>query len=121
MRTDDELGCVESRSAGETRNARGVHRIARGRHVRNRDWRPTLRTFGIGAACGFVVGAAFVAVLITRYGQVAGIDPGSQTVMSDDGLADVDSPVIEAKKPASPSPVATTGSSTPVVKAAPPE
>jgi len=89
--------------------------------VRNRDWRPTLRTFGIGAACGFVVGAAFVAVLITRYGQVAGIGPGSQTVMTDDGLADVDSPVIEAKKPASPSPVATTGSSTPVVKAAPPE
>jgi murein DD-endopeptidase MepM/ murein hydrolase activator NlpD len=91
--------------------------------LRNREWKQTLATFGIGAACGFVLGAALVAVLITRYGQVAGMgtEAAARTVSNNDGLADVDSPVIEAKKPASPSPVATSGSATPVLKAAPPE
>jgi len=85
----------------------------------------TLRTFGIGAVCGFIVGAALVAILITRYGQVAGMadQTAIRTSSSDDGLADVDAPVIEPRKPASPSPspVATSGGSTPVVKPAAPE
>lgn len=88
----------------------------------SRELKRTLRTFGIGAACGFILGAAIVAVLITRYGQVAGIGPAAAArTTSSDGLADVDSPIIEARKPASPAAVATTGSSTPVLKAAPPE
>jgi peptidoglycan LD-endopeptidase LytH len=90
--------------------------------VPRKDLERTLRTFGIGAACGFILGAALVAVLITRYGQVAGIGPDAATrAMSNDGLADIDSPVIETRKPPSPAPVATIGNSTPVVKAAPPE
>jgi murein DD-endopeptidase MepM/ murein hydrolase activator NlpD len=91
----------------------------------NRDLKRTLRTFGIGAACGFVVGAALVAVLITRYGQVAGTsaDASIRSGSRDDGLADIDAPVIEARRPTSPSasPVATSGTSTPVVKPAPPD
>jgi peptidoglycan LD-endopeptidase LytH len=91
--------------------------------VPNRELKRTLRTFGIGAACGFIIGAALVAVLITRYGQVAGMgtEAAVRTGSNDDGLADIDSPVIEARRPASPSPVATSGSSTPVLKPAPPE
>jgi len=86
-----------------------------------RELKRTLRTFGIGAACGFILGAALVAVLITRYGQVAGIRPDTAArAPSSDGLADVDSPIIEAQKPTSPAPVATTGSSVPVLKPAPP-
>jgi murein DD-endopeptidase MepM/ murein hydrolase activator NlpD len=90
--------------------------------VRNQQLKETLRTFGIGAACGFIVGAAVVAVLITRYGQVAGVGSAEPVrAVSTDGLADIDSPVIQTQKPASPAPVATTGSSTPVVKPAPPD
>ena len=88
----------------------------------NQELKRTLRTFGIGAACGFVLGAALVAVLITRYGQVAGVGPGDGArAMASDGLADIDSPVIETQKHPPPSPVATTGNSTPVVKPAPPD
>ena len=86
----------------------------------NRELKRTLRTFGIGVACGFVIGAALIAVLITRYGQVAGMRPEARAGLSSDGLADVDSPVIEAAKHKSPSPVATSGNSTPVLEAAPP-
>jgi murein DD-endopeptidase MepM/ murein hydrolase activator NlpD len=91
--------------------------------VLNRELKRTLRTFGIGAACGFVVGAALVSILITRYGQVTGIGAvdSYRTGSSADGLADVDSPVIQARKPSPPLPVATSGSSTPVLEAAPPE
>jgi murein DD-endopeptidase MepM/ murein hydrolase activator NlpD len=88
--------------------------------VPNRELKRTLRTLGIGVACGFVIGAALVAVLITRYGQVAGMRPEARVVSSNDGLADVDSPVIEAAKQKTPSPVATSGSSTPVLEPAPP-
>ena len=89
--------------------------------MRNQELKRTLRTFGIGAACGFILGAALVAVLITRYGQVAGAGPDEPVrVLSTDGLADIDSPVIQTRKP-SPSPVATTGSAAPVIKPAPPD
>lgn len=90
----------------------------------NREFTRTLRTFGIGAACGFIAGAALVAILITRYGQVAGMGPETAIrTGSSDGLADVDTPIIEPQQRPStpPSPVATTGSSTPVLKPAPPE
>jgi murein DD-endopeptidase MepM/ murein hydrolase activator NlpD len=91
--------------------------------VPNQELTRTLRTFGIGAACGFILGAALVAVLITRYGQVAGVGPDDGArALSSDGLADIDSPVIETQKHSPPpSPVATTGNSTPVVRPAPPD
>ena len=73
----------------------------------------TLQTFGIGAACGFVLGAAIVAILITRYtqlGQPRG--ESAQAISSIDGLAGIDAP-IEAR-PAAPSASATgTGGSKP--------
>ena len=89
----------------------------------NRELKRTFRAFGIGAACGFVLGAALVAVLITRYGQVAGMsaDASIRSGSKDDGLADIDAPVIEARRSTSPSPVATSGSSTPVLKPGPPD
>jgi murein DD-endopeptidase MepM/ murein hydrolase activator NlpD len=86
--------------------------------------RRTIRTFAIGAACGFVAGAAVVAVLITRYGHGAPtpIVKASSSVSSDDGLADVDAPILEERPrlPTAPS-VATAGETTPTIKAAPPE
>jgi len=88
--------------------------------VRDRGLRQTLRPFSIGLACGFIVGAALVAVLITKYGQIAGVHPAAAR-MSDDGLADVDSPVLQARPPAAAAPVATTGSSLARVAAAAPE
>jgi len=82
----------------------------------------TLRTFGIGAACGFVVGAALAGILITWYaqpGRAAG--PRTPSVSSTDGLADVDSPILEARAAAS----TTTGTGgskpTPSLVAAAPE
>jgi murein DD-endopeptidase MepM/ murein hydrolase activator NlpD len=85
----------------------------------DRDFKRTLRIFAIGSACGFIVGAALVAVLITKYGQVAGMQPPSR-VATDDGLADVDSPVLQGPRAAAAAPVATTGKE-PAVTAAPPE
>ena len=86
--------------------------------------RRTIRTFAIGAACGFVAGAALVAVLITKYGHGAPtpIVRASSSVSSDDGLADVDAPILEERPrlPTAP-PVATAGGTTPTMKAAPPE
>ena len=86
--------------------------------------RRTIRTFAIGAACGFVAGAALVAVLITKYGHGAPtpIVKASSSVSSDDGLADVDAPILE-ERPRLPtaSSVATAGETTPTIKAAPPE
>ena len=60
----------------------------------------TARTFGIGAVCGFVIGAALVAVLITRYGPRASapIVAPTGTVSHDDGLADVDAPILEERR-----------------------
>lgn len=86
-----------------------------------REIRKTLRTFAIGAACGFVVGAALVAILITKYAQLRR-EPveAAHSVSAADGLADVDTPVLEERRPATAT--GTTGSkSTPSLSAAPPE
>lgn len=80
-----------------------------------------LRMFGIGAVCGFLVGAILVAILITRYGQVAGTRPQQSVASADDGLADIDSPVLEQHRPSQSKPVATSGTKEPTIKAAPPE
>ncbi len=45
----------------------------------------------------------------------------SPSLSAEDGLADIDAPVLEAHRRAAPTPVATTGNSTPTIKAAPPE
>ena len=83
------------------------------------------RTFAIGAACGFVVGAALVAVLITKYGPAANrpITEASRPVpaSSADGLADIDTPVMEERPQRAAVPTATAGDATPTIRAAPPE
>jgi peptidoglycan LD-endopeptidase LytH len=63
------------------------------------EWKRTARTFGIGALCGFVIGAALVAVLITRYGLPRAVPMTVPTgaVSNDDGLADVDAPILEGR------------------------
>src|SRR6266542_1678899 len=83
----------------------------------------TLRTFGIGAACGFVLGAALVAILITKYAQLGHRTPqAAQSISAADGLADVDSPVLEERRAAPSSATGTTGSTpTPSITAAPPD
>jgi len=52
------------------------------------------RIFGVGALCGFIGGAALVAVLITKYGQgphaVPAGSPRQSSGVSVDGLATVD-------------------------------
>lgn len=74
--------------------------------------RAAMRTFAIGAACGFVVGAALVAVIISRYGQAGVPSEARQRSGMSDGMADVDFPVI--KEAASPgSAAATTGGRSP--------
>src|SRR6201989_3354181 len=77
--------------------------------------------FGIGAICGFIVGAPLVAVLKPRDAQLGGGTPKPPSVSTDDGLAGIDPPVLD-RHPASPAPkpVATTGDATPTIKAAPP-
>ena len=84
----------------------------------DRDFKRTARTFAFGIACGFIVGAALVAVLITKYGQVAGVQPASRVAVND-GLADVDAPVLETRRPAPAAPVATTGRETSVATSPP--
>jgi len=86
------------------------------RGVSNRLW-----MFGIGVVCGFLAGAALVAVLITRYGQVAGTRPTQATASSDGALADIDSPVVEQRRPAPSKPVATSGRTESKIEAAPPD
>ena len=85
----------------------------------DRDLRRSLRVFAIGVACGFIIGAALVAILITKYGQIAGVHSSSAGTSADDGLADIDSPVIEVRPSGANTPVATTGSAGPVVAAPP--
>lgn len=88
----------------------------------NRDVIKGLRSFGVGAVCGFLAGAALVAILITRYGEVAGMRPTASTgSVSGGGLADIDSPVLEQHRPSPSKPVATSGSTEPTIKPAPPE
>jgi peptidoglycan LD-endopeptidase LytH len=83
----------------------------------------TLRTFGTGAACGFVLGAALVAILITKYAQLDRTPPrATQSISAADGLADVDSPVLEERR-AAPSPATGTAGSktTATITAGPPD
>jgi peptidoglycan LD-endopeptidase LytH len=83
----------------------------------------TARTFAIGAACGFIAGAALVAVLIT-YSQGARrpTATSSGSVSSDDGLADVDAPILEERPRLTAATSGTgAGDATPIMKAAPPE
>jgi murein DD-endopeptidase MepM/ murein hydrolase activator NlpD len=82
--------------------------------------RRRIRLFAIGAACGFVAGAALTAILITKYAQLttSGAAASSHGVATDDGLADVDKPALEPR-PAS-APVATVGKTTPAITPAPP-
>lgn len=68
--------------------------------------RATMRTFAIGAACGFVFGAVLIASIVSKYGYAATPpDLRQRSAASDgvsDGMADVDSPIInEASLPAS--------------------
>jgi murein DD-endopeptidase MepM/ murein hydrolase activator NlpD len=78
------------------------------------------RTFGMGAACGFIAGAMLVGVLVWKYGNSAGpIRPRSASIAvegstaagqgSADGLADVDAPVLEGARPAPGATAATSG------------
>jgi peptidoglycan LD-endopeptidase LytH len=87
------------------------------------EWKRTARIFGIGAACGFVAGAALVAVLISRYGPSTrtAIDSPSSTVSSDAGLADLDSPAVD-QPPGKPSGTSGTRPAEPAtsITAAPP-
>ena len=63
-------------------------------------------------------------MLITKYGHGAAtpIVRASGSVSSNDGLADVDAPILEERPRLTPaSPVAAAGEATPIIKAAPPE
>lgn len=66
-----------------------------------------LRTFGIGAACGLVAGVLLVWVVIWQYGNLLGARAaslqGSAAPSADrwqDGMGDIDAPIIERAKPA---------------------
>jgi peptidoglycan LD-endopeptidase LytH len=63
--------------------------------------RTPARLFGIGAACGFIAGALVVAAIMSKYGTaiVTPAPAPSQSgpaVRADDGMADLDFPVLEA-------------------------
>lgn len=65
------------------------------------------RAFGFGAGAGFIVGALFAGFLLTRYGTPAPrTTAAAPAVRADDGLADVDVPVLENGAPAADSPAA---------------
>jgi peptidoglycan LD-endopeptidase LytH len=59
--------------------------------------RQRARTFGIGAACGFLAGVALVGIVVSKYGGIATVPQRtaatSHAVRADDGMADVDTPV----------------------------
>lgn len=62
--------------------------------------RSPARIFAIGAACGFVAGALLVALIVSKYGKAigqpaAGPAASSAAVRADDGMADVDTPILE--------------------------
>lgn len=60
------------------------------------DFKPRVRAFGFGAAAGFIVGAVLVAFILTRYGGVpAGSAVPASSVRADDGLAAIDSGILE--------------------------
>jgi murein DD-endopeptidase MepM/ murein hydrolase activator NlpD len=62
--------------------------------------RQRARTFGLGALCGFLAGAALVGVVVSKYGAPAGSTAPTlhrpPAVRADDGMADVDEPVLVA-------------------------
>ncbi len=61
------------------------------------------RSFGFGAASGLVAGALFAGLIISKYGLVATPAPStSPVVRTDDGLADIDSPILEEAPPTVP-------------------
>ncbi len=71
--------------------------------------RARVRMFGFGAAAGFVLGALFAGLIISKYGAPPAAAPA--IVRTDDGLADVDAPVLEEGAPlASASPPPDAGS-----------
>ncbi len=82
--------------------------------------RQRARTFGLGAACGFLAGVALVGIVVSKYGGVAGVPPRmpqtSGAVRADDGMADVDTPVLVdgtgGSRP-TPAPVPGTGATPP--------
>ena len=81
----------------------------------------TLRTFGIGAACGFVLGAALVAVLITQYAQPGrAAAPRSASISATDGLAGIDAPLSGDRASSPASPTGTAGAR-PWMTSAPPD
>ncbi len=80
--------------------------------------RSPIRIFGIGAACGFVAGALVVAAIVSKYGASIGALPApppqsTVDVRADDGMADVDSPVLEAAPIPVPVPAPTSGTTSP--------
>jgi murein DD-endopeptidase MepM/ murein hydrolase activator NlpD len=84
--------------------------------VPSAEFRQNARTFGIGAACGFVAGAVFVGLIVSRYGggSVANrVVPTVPAVRADDGMADVDAPILEeGDKPAASPPAPAPGPGT---------
>ena len=79
--------------------------------------RSSARLFGLGAACGFVAGALVVAAIVSKYGTAIGAPPSqplpaSGAVRADDGMADVDSPVLEEALVPAPAPAPTSGAVT---------
>jgi murein DD-endopeptidase MepM/ murein hydrolase activator NlpD len=82
--------------------------------VPSAEFRQKARTFSLGAACGFLAGAVFVGLIVSRYGGGSAPDrivPAAPAVRADDGMADVDTPILEeGEKPASsPAPAAGPG------------
>jgi murein DD-endopeptidase MepM/ murein hydrolase activator NlpD len=77
------------------------------------EFKQKARTFGLGAACGFLAGAVFVALIVSRYGGGPAADriaPAVPAVRADDGMADVDVPILEeGAKPAVSSPAPAPG------------
>ncbi len=70
------------------------------------EFRLRARTFGIGAVCGFLAGAALVGLIVSKYGPATSTARGPATppaVQTDDGMAGVDAPrEPEGSRPATP-------------------
>ena len=79
----------------------------------NPEFRLRARTFGIGAACGFLAGAALVGLIVSKYGPPASTARGpaaAPAVQTDDGMAGVDvTPEPEGSRPATPPAAAPAG------------
>ena len=70
-----------------------------------------LRTFSIGAVCGFVAGVLLVWLVMWQYGNVLGAraagrktDAAPSANRWQDGMGDIDTPVIESARPAAAGP-----------------